>query len=285
MAQRLLFMLILLFPSMAQAGVFEGFAGVRSAAMGGAQRAVGSSNEAIYLNPASMAAFQRFGIDMELAYEQPQDLRRMRITAVDSKTSTIAAGIGYETIERAEGLPKLRRTSVAVAYPLGQYMFFGSTGHYITGTKLSGEEETALELFNADVGLTLNLSDVLQLGMSWHNVLDTDEPELAPESMAFGLAAGTEILVGAFDVRFRDDANGQRQTSYHVGSELFFGGALAARLGYINQPKDESSAEKEHVIALGGAYVTKTGALAVSMQRPLSGGAPWTVAGALKFFM
>ena len=285
MAQRLLSLLILILPSVVHAGVFEGFAGVRSAAMGGAQRAVGSSNEAIYLNPASMAAFQRFGIDMEIAYEQPEDMRRMRITAVDSKTSTIAAGVGYETIERAEGLPKLRRTSVAVAYPLGQYIFFGSTGHYITGTKLTGDDESALELFNADVGLSLNLSDVLQLGMSWHNVLDTDEPGLAPESMGFGLAAGTDVLVGAFDVRFRDGADGERLTSYHVGSELFFGGALAARLGYVNQPKSGSSADKEHVIALGGAYVTQAGALAVSMQRALSDGSPWTVAGALKFFM
>ena len=285
MAHRLLFVCLLLSPSLADAGVFEGFAGVRSSAMGGAQRGVGSSNEAIYLNPASMAAFQRFGIDMELAYEKPQNLRRMRITAVDSKTSPMAAGVGYETIDHAEGLPTLKRTSIAVAYPLGELVYFGSTGHYIKGSRTHGDEETEFELFNADLGLTLNLSDVLQLGMSWHNVMETDERALAPESMGFGVAAGTDVLVGAFDVRLVEDSSGNRETTYHAGAELFLGGAMAVRLGYINQPASASGGEGGHVLSGGGAYVTKTGALAFSMQRALTEGAPWTLAGALKFFM
>ena len=285
MAHWLLLILAFIAPSVATAGIFENHAGVRSAAMGGAQRAIGSSNEAIYLNPASMAAFRRFGIDMELAYEKPKNLRRMRITAVDSKTSAMAAGIGYETIDNIEGLPSLKRTSVALAYPLGQYLFFGSTGHYITGSRLEGEEETPLELFNTDVGITLNLSDILQFGMSWHNVLETDERALSPESMGFGLAGGNEIFVGALDVRLLDDEDGNRQTTYHAGAELFLAGAIPVRLGYTQKPEEADPTKSEHFISGGLAYVTKTGALGLSLQRSLAEGAPWNISGAIKFFM
>ena len=202
MAYRALFLITILWPSLAFAGIFEDYAGIRSAAMGGALRAIGSSNEAIYLNPATMAVFKRFGIDLELAYEKPENLRRMRASAVDSKTSQIAVGVGYEVINKAPGLSTLKRTSIGVAHPLGEHVFFGSTAHYISGTRVGGMGEESFETFNTDIGIALNLSDALQLGMTWYNVVETEERALSPESMAFGIAAGNEMFVTAFDARF-----------------------------------------------------------------------------------
>ena len=47
--------LVLSLPRVSNASVYDEFTGIRSAAMGGAHRAVGTSNDALVLNPAGMA--------------------------------------------------------------------------------------------------------------------------------------------------------------------------------------------------------------------------------------
>ena len=285
MAYRLLVLLLILPSSFAHAGIFEEHSGVRSAGMGGAHRALGTSNEAIYLNPATIASFARFGIDLELAYQKPEKLRRMRVSAVDSKTSAVAAGIGHEIIQDAPGYASLKRTSLSVAHRLGQYASFGTTGHYIEGTRTVDGEEVDFTTLNTDIGFSLNLSDLIQLGVSWHNLADSDEQTLSPESVGLGFAIGSQILVGVFDVRLEEDGQGESQASYHAGAEIFLGGAIPIRAGYSRDALDPETNQKHHRITGGIGYVTKTGALDMAIDKSLTDSKNWTLVTAIKLFM
>src|SRR5689334_11365242 len=77
------------------AHTYEEFHGVRSAGMGGAQRAVGTSNDTLTLNPAGMAVVPRYALELQYAYLPKLGLSHINISAVDSKSSPVAGGVAY----------------------------------------------------------------------------------------------------------------------------------------------------------------------------------------------
>src|SRR3954469_18063599 len=78
------------------------FAGVRSLGMGGAHRALGTSNDTLYLNPAGMAIMKRYSVEASYAYDALFKLTEVGGSIVDSKSGPVAGGVGY-THERGDG--------------------------------------------------------------------------------------------------------------------------------------------------------------------------------------
>ena len=68
--------------------------GVRSLAMGGAHRGVGTSNDTIYLNPGGMALVRRYAIELQYGYSPHDRLNQFNISAVDSKSGPVAGALG-----------------------------------------------------------------------------------------------------------------------------------------------------------------------------------------------
>ena len=86
-----LILLGVLAPQVATTAVFDEFRGIRSSAMGGAHRGVGTSNDSIILNPAGMAIKRRYNIDANFSFNKVDNLNKANLSIVDS-TGPIAAG-------------------------------------------------------------------------------------------------------------------------------------------------------------------------------------------------
>src|SRR5262245_14142779 len=69
--------------------------GVRSRAMGGAGRAVSSTNEALYINPAGLSQFVRFNLDADYVHRFTEATHWAGLSLVDSTSSPFAGGIDF----------------------------------------------------------------------------------------------------------------------------------------------------------------------------------------------
>ena len=79
----------------ARADVYREIHGARSEAMGGAHRGLGTSNDAITLNPAGMMLTKRYSIDANYTYSKQDDLHHFSISLVDSKSGPVAGSDEY----------------------------------------------------------------------------------------------------------------------------------------------------------------------------------------------
>ncbi|MBI3179837.1 MAG: hypothetical protein HYZ27_09265, partial [Deltaproteobacteria bacterium] len=105
------------FASSAAAAVSEEFPGVRSAAMGGAHRGLGTSNDTLYLNPAGMSLASRYSVEMDYRFSNFDELYRLAATVVDSKSGPVAGGLGYTYVWGNEdgADPALHRVVLALS--------------------------------------------------------------------------------------------------------------------------------------------------------------------------
>ncbi|MEZ4272059.1 MAG: hypothetical protein R3C68_11720 [Myxococcota bacterium] len=127
--------LLLCAAPVSKAGVYQEMKGLRSEAMGGAHRGLGTSNDTLFLNPAGMAMLRRYSVDLLYGYTSIDNLNHISVTAVDSKSGPLAGAVGY-THDRGElnGLDaKFHRAYGAIAYPIFEGVGLGLTGRYVRG--------------------------------------------------------------------------------------------------------------------------------------------------------
>ena len=105
----------------------------RSAAMGGALRALGNGVTGLYLNPANMALTRVYHL-MALAQIWPESRRQTYgAAAVDSVTGRLAGGAGgnYGVLDPDGVDRKWTDARVAIAFPLSDRFYAGITGKYL----------------------------------------------------------------------------------------------------------------------------------------------------------
>lgn len=201
----------------------------RALALGGAFRAVATSNEAIFLNPAGMAITHRYALDGNFTLDPATELRQWSFSVVDSKTSAIAAGAAYSRI-RGEGLEGDARGSMVnlgIAVPFGGFGALGFGGKY-----LSFESPDSTNAITADVGLLVRLAGRLTAGAVAYNVIDIASTE-APFGLGLGLAYGDDVSFRlAADVVLDLSREDTTPTTLHAGGEYFVAGGLPLRLGF-----------------------------------------------------
>ena len=146
-------------PKVGHADPFYQLIGARSLAMGGAHRGMGTSNDTLILNPAGMAATKRYASELFYQYNTQDHISRVMVSAVDSKTSPIAAGLAYT---REWGNPSgadigLNRIYFGLAYALVPSLSIGITGQNARGNFLTHEVRQKQNNFNGTAGLMLSL--------------------------------------------------------------------------------------------------------------------------------
>jgi hypothetical protein len=273
----------------ADAAVFDELEGTRSAAMGGAHRGVGTSNDTLYLNPAGMALVRRYSVELNYGYSPFSALTHLNVSAVDSQSGPVAGGLSY-THTRGDGErtdPSLHRVVVAAAYALGPSVALGLSGRHIRGKFQDGDKRRKLTLYSGDVGVMVKLGEMVTLGGTAHNVIRDELTRMLPLSFGVGgsVALGNLVLAGDFVLDSRQSNDTLQR--YQVGAEYFLGGAFPLRAGYYHAPFTDKSSERggENVLTFGGGWVTQGGGIGVAAERSFERPRNWRMVASLQFFL
>ena len=278
-------------PSAAKAGLEDEFAGVRSVSMGGAHRALGTSNDTLMLNPAGMALTPRYSVDFQHGYSPLDGLHHLQVSAVDSKTAPVSAAVGY-TFDGGdpEGLrASWHRLYIASAYRLSESLAFGITQRNVWGryTQEDGTRRKVTAANTGDIGLALRLTPSFSLAVTYQNIVRTKITRLLPPQIGMGLAYQLGVFALAADMSIDVRRRSEKPITYGFGAEYFAGKQYPLRIGFKSYPFIRKNGEtaREAILSFGSGWVSQGGAIEVgffrSFKRKKNSGIAW----AIKFFL
>jgi hypothetical protein len=282
-----LFVVAFWLPTTAHADAFGEFLGARSVAMGGAHRGVGTSNETLILNPAGMAVTRRYSIDALYGYGGDDHINHGNLSAVDSKSSAVAAGVNYT---RDWGNPSgtdasFNRVYFGLAYAVSPMLSVGFNAQNLRGGFSEAGKRRDISLYNSTAGISLNLGQSLGLGVAYQNLMPSDVPKLMPPNIAFGASLRTERVTVAGDMRIDMRSEVGSRTTFGAGAEVFLRQAMALRAGFRRAaPQEDTTQGASNFLAGGLGIISPTGGLQVTFEHVLSGPA-WSLIGGMQFFM
>src|SRR5919198_4972828 len=105
----------------------------RNFGMGGAFRALGGGTEAVEGNPASMAVFRRYLVELSGAWDARYPFGFGSIGVMDSASSPVAAGVAYHLVSLGEGAQNriAHLNTGAFTLPVGQTLYVGASARYV----------------------------------------------------------------------------------------------------------------------------------------------------------
>jgi opacity protein-like surface antigen len=289
----------------------------RSAAMGGALRALGGGTSAIQLNPATMATTRVYhlGASTQLT---PQTSRYVfGGTAVDSITGRLAGSISF-----MGGLPidpsgldrSFMDVRVGAAYSLADRVYVGLAGRYarvnqssksapfgrgpgdathpilvhdaVSGGLADGDAAKVtpdaryalLNSFTFDAGLDVKLVDGLYLAAVGQN-LTFPGNGLLPTTIGGGLGFGTKSFSIEGDGLADLASWGKPTARLMLGGEALVLDHLPVRLGY----RFDQGA-RLHTVSVGSGYVGTEFAIEASVKQTLSNPGATTLLFSLEYF-
>jgi hypothetical protein len=257
--------------------------GARRAAIGGG-RGLAGGNEAIFLNPASLAARKRYAVESQWLLERAggsSSGQWFTVSAVDSETSTVAGGFAYTRLLSGPSTGHLAHASVA--FPLSSLLFAGVTGKYLS---LSGADEASAATL--DAGLFLRLGRMLSLGVTGYDLVDVGHKQQAPRAVGTGVAIGDDRRFHVtgdwrrdFDRRRDSAGRAQASDSFGGGIEYLAGEYFPLRAGIL---KDDTRGVRYWSAGVG--VVTASGAaLDFTYRQSWSDSSERTFLAALKLFL
>jgi opacity protein-like surface antigen len=218
---------------------------------GGAYRALGLGTEAVLGNPAAIALYKVYRMELHGSWDAQGKDTFGGLSVMDSKTSALAAGLDYHLLSLRSGAGRTTAhfTTLALAFPLTPGVLVGSSVHYLRAR--GGPFDANATTVNA--GLLLRFSEGLTVGFSGHNLIDTKNPELTRYYSAHaGFFAG--LLVLSADVRADFESREQSVFTYGFGAEYILGQAVPVRVGYSYDGFNETSQ-----LGLGLGFMTQEG--------------------------
>ena len=223
----------------------------RSYGMGGAYRALGLGTEAVLGNPASIALFKMYRMELHGSWDAEGKDTLGGLSVMDAKTSNLAAGLDYHLLSLRSGAGRTTAhfTTLALAFPLTQGVLLGSSVHYLRAK--GGPFDANATTVNA--GLLLRFNEAFTAGFSGHNLIDTKNPELTRYYSAHvGFLAG--LLVLGADVRADFETREESVFTYALGLEYILGQSVPVRIGYSYDGFNAASQ-----LGLGLGFMTQEG--------------------------
>jgi hypothetical protein len=232
----------------------------RNFGMGGAFRALGSGTEAVEGNPASMAVFRRYLVELGGAWDARYPFGFGSIAVMDSASSPVAAGVAYHLVSLGEGDQHriAHLNTGAITLPFGESFFIGASARYVL---MSGARES--NAMTGDAGLLLRLGSFVA-SVSGHNLVDIHNPDF-PRTFAGALGLITPDLTLSADLQ--GDFNGQRPAyAFSGGGEWVLGGAVPVRAGFMRD-----LIRGGNFIGAGLGFLVQGGGLDLSYRHELGG--------------
>jgi hypothetical protein len=200
----------------------------RNYAMGGAYRALSFGTEAIAGNPAAMALYPRYQIELGGAWDVAGQNAVASASVLDSVSGPLAAGVTYQLVTFGQGV--LRRTAhfntLALCLPLLPNVWIGASARHLLMTGAA-----SANAITSDAAVLMRFFDSLSLSVAAHNWIDTGHEELSPYySLSAGWVTGMVALTA--DVRGDFGIPGSPLFAIGFGAEYVVGQGIPLRLGY-----------------------------------------------------
>jgi hypothetical protein len=208
----------------ADGDALEDMLGPREIALGEALRGGATGASAISLNPAGLPLSRDVVFEGGYGYRASDGASLIGVSACDS-TSAMPGCFYYDyagSNPELEGMSMHRHTHIAgtaLAYPLSPRVYLGSNVKYFHFAS-DVMNEPAASGFTFDLGTTVRLTDLVNLGVAGYNLWGQDSVQF-PRAAGGGVQARPiPILAISFDARWRLDGN-QHPARYGGGAELF----------------------------------------------------------------
>jgi hypothetical protein len=252
----------------------------RAAGVAGAERALGSSVSALFLNPANMRRSRVYHLGAFTQLWPEAGRYTYGAAAVDSilNSAGLAGGIGGTwNVQDADGIDR-RYTDVrgGLALPAGDALLVGIGARYFRAQQnglgplgasvpSSGlHDDEIVHALTFDAGITVQPSDELALALVGNN-LNVPGHGFLPTSLGGGIGYGTKTLAAEADVVA--DFTTYADTTYRlmVGGEYLLG-SFPLRAGYRYDRGQEN-----HSLSLGVGYVDPRFGFELSVRRVIEG--------------
>jgi len=202
--------------------------GPREIAVGEAMRGGATGASAIGLNPAGLPLNRELVFEGGYGWRGTDDATLIGVSACDS-TNAAPGCFFYDYLgnnpELEGGMTGSRRTHVggmALSRMILPRVMVGSTvKYYDFKSDMAGEKSNSGFVF--DLGATLRLTQLINLGVSGQNLYETEKSPEFPRAIGGGLQAHPlQTLSISFDARWRlDDEDVAHSIRYGGGAELF----------------------------------------------------------------
>jgi len=227
----------------------QDFQSSRAISMGGALRGGMLLNDAIYLNPASMAQTKKYALDAHTVFNPSKDINLgYNVSVVDTRSSKVAAGLAYTGGQWKVGDESKYQHifHLALAQAISDLVSVGLTGKYA----LIDQEEDRKTQFNADFGVHIQpgeLKKLFQVGVTVHNILKDDEEDFPRE-----IGIGTKITPFPFLSITADLVKpfSASEIMFGTGLEYIHKSGLSARGGF----KFDKREGEDSTYSLGISY-------------------------------
>jgi hypothetical protein len=251
----------------------------------GAGVGAAEGTEALFVNPAALAAKKRYSVDaMYLTDRRPgldgkaarQDW--LASSVVDNSTTQVAAGFAYA--KPWKGLESGMVLRLGLAGTVTEGLLVGVQGNYVD----LGGADRVKSTFNMDAGVLYQVTKMVSVGAAGYNLIHTKHDQTLPQAFGAGFTAGWQSLRLVGDWRFdldRTNPDGKKRTSrYGGGLEYLFDNAVPVRAGF---EIDDTSKTKWWSAGLG--YVSNRMAVDVGYRQSLTRSDARTVSVALRVFV
>jgi hypothetical protein len=279
--------ILLLGVARADSGGLDDLLGPREIAVGEAMRGGATGATAIGLNPAGLPLNRELVFEGGYGYRASDSASLIGVSACDS---TVAAPgcFFYQYIGSSpelEGSMQSRRThlgGLAIGRQFVPRVSVGATIKYFDyESTVMGEDDSNGTAF--DLGATLRLTELINLGVSGQNLYTTEKSVQFPRAAGGGLQARPiKALTLSFDMRWKlEDEGGMR---YGGGAEWFLSGSKS-RTGYpirVGGLRDE--ALDSTYVSAGLGMATMSWGVDVGARRQLKGGDDTLVIASMRFF-
>jgi hypothetical protein len=269
----------------------------RGIGMGGALNALGSSTEALYLNPANLTSTRVYHFELLGSYWLDAQRYSIGGAVVDSSSSRLAGGFaGSGSCQDCFDSAGIHRNfgdlRLGVAYPFGNLLSIGLVARYLHvdqaissgpfGATLVSDgtpDGPIMNTFTVDLGVALTPIPPLHFGLVGHNLTDPGTG-LAPTTLAGGVGYDGGVFAVEADVLGDFTTFGHPEGRVMAGGELFVGQHVPLRIGYRYDDGTRS-----HSLFAGVGYINKQWGIELSGGRDVYAAHPSTIFGlGLRYF-
>jgi len=279
----------------------------RSAAMGGALRALGNAVTGLYANPANIALTRVYHLQ-GLAQIWPEARRQSYgATAVDSVTGRLAGAIGahYGVLDPDGVDRKWTDVRLGLGFPISDRFYAGVTGKYLklrdNGLARPGyglrhsyasaglPDAAIVDGFTFDAGITVKPTNNFFIGVVGTNLTSPGhgfQPLTLGGAVGFGnndITAEVDV-VADFTTYTKADGTSRTNMRAMAGFEYLAADHFPLRVGYRYDAEPAL-----HAISAGAGYIDPQFSVDLSIRRTVSGKEPFgpvtTVVVDLQYFL
>lgn len=271
----------------ADGDALEDMLGPREIAMGDALRGAATGATAIALNPAGLPLNRELVFEGGYGYRPTDSASLVDISACDS-TATVPGCFYYDyagSNPELDGMSLHRAAHVvgsALAYTLTPRVMFGTNVKYFHfSSKVMGETNSSG--FTEDIGATLRLSQMINLGIVGYNLFGATSVDF-PRAVGGGLAARPiPNLLLTFDARWKLESD-DHTARYGGGGELFLRTASGSTGFPIRLGALRDNGLGTTYISGGVGLATMRLAIDVAARRAISGGDETLFIASMRFY-